>query len=190
MRAEGNIGRLTGFRNGSEIWSRLILDIDRPPEEVESLTKGSVDVRIDIHRNHRSLDANAALWHCIDVIAKSLGRTKDDIYLEELREYGKFVTLSVIPIAYKELQRAYRLCEIAGDTEMIHPKTGELQEVVIVKCYIGSSSYNSKEFSELLNGVIDDMKQMGLGQEAPTSAEIKRIIADLEERDKKESGYG
>lgn len=188
MRAEGSLYQLTGFRKDGKIWSRLTLDIDRPPEEVESFMDHSLDVNIAIHREHRSVNANAALWHCIGAIAKALGEDKDKIYLDELVKYGVSVTYLVRPDVFIRLSRIYRLVRDNGSTTVVDPDTHELEGRIVAECYIGSSEYNSTEFAHLLSGVIDDMREMGLGNEAPTSAEMKRIIADLEERDRKVNG--
>jgi hypothetical protein len=48
-------------------------------------------------------------------------------------------------------------------------------------CYFGSSTYNSKEFSILLDGVISEMKEMGL--DTPTDREFKRVIKQMEDRE-------
>ena len=47
-------------------------------------------------------------------------------------------------------------------------------------CYFGSSTLDSKEFSVLLDGVISEMKEMGL--ETPTSKEMQRAIERWEKQ--------
>jgi hypothetical protein len=45
-------------------------------------------------------------------------------------------------------------------------------------CYFGSSTYDSKEFSILLNGVISEMEEMGLA--TPKSEEVERMLIQWE----------
>ena len=45
-------------------------------------------------------------------------------------------------------------------------------------CYFGSSTLDSKEFSVLLDGVISEMKEMGL--EIPMQSDLKRVIEEYE----------
>ena len=40
-------------------------------------------------------------------------------------------------------------------------------------CYFGSSTYDTKEFSVLLDGVISEMREMGI--QTPTSEEMERM---------------
>ena len=48
------------------------------------------------------------------------------------------------------------------------------QKGVQMLCYFGSSNYNTKEFSVLLDGVVSEMKEMGI--EAPASKEMRRAL--------------
>ena len=50
-------------------------------------------------------------------------------------------------------------------------------------CYFGSSTYNSKEFSDLLNGVVSEMEEMGL--QPPPTREIVQALKALERKEKK-----
>ena len=53
--------------------------------------------------------------------------------------------------------------------------------MVQMLCFFGSSTYDSAEFSRLLNGVISEMQDMHL--EVPASAEMKAILASLEKKE-------
>ena len=49
-------------------------------------------------------------------------------------------------------------------------------------CYFGSSTYNTKEFSVLLEGVISEMKEARL--ETPTSEDMRRSLEQWERMQK------
>ena len=49
-------------------------------------------------------------------------------------------------------------------------------------CFIGSSEYNTKEFSVLLDGVVQDMEEIHLAP--PPSGDVKRALERWENRGK------
>ena len=53
-------------------------------------------------------------------------------------------------------------------------------EAVQMLCYFGSSTYNTQEFSVLLDGVISEMQEMGL--ETPLSQDMKRALEEWERK--------
>lgn len=123
---------------------------------------------INEHKRKRSLNANSLLWHCLGEIANSINADKWDIYLQMLKRYGKYTYICVKPNVVESVKKQWRECEILGDIEI------NGQKAIQMLCYFGSSTYDSKEFSVLLNGVISEMKEMGL--KTPNDEEIERII--------------
>ncbi len=126
------------------------------------------------HREKRSLDANALLWVCLGKIAESLRSDKWDVYLSMLKRYGKYTYICVKPNVVDAVKAQWRECEVIGNVNI------NGQEAVQMLCYFGSSTYDSKEFSVLLDGVISEMKEMGL--EAPTSEDMKRALEQWEKQ--------
>ena len=55
--------------------------------------------------------------------------------------------------------------------------------MVELLCFFGSSTYSSSEFSKLLEGVINDMKDLGLMP--PPSSDMRRALEELEVREKR-----
>ena len=55
-----------------------------------------IDIEIDAHREKRSLNANAAMWAMLGKMAAVLNTTADELYLEELRNYGAFDFVCVL----------------------------------------------------------------------------------------------
>lgn len=145
--------------------------------EVDAIRGQDLSIELKKYRNPRSHSANALLWHCIGEIAQALGGDKWDIYLNALRKYGKYTLVSVRKDAVDAFRETWRECEEIG-----RQKTGG-EEWVHLLCYFGSSTYDSKEFSVLLDGIIDDMKQAGIP--TPTSEEMRRTIEALERSEKR-----
>jgi hypothetical protein len=57
------------------------------------------------------------------------------------------------------------------------------QKAVQMLCYFGSSTYDTKEFSTLLDGVISEMQEMGL--EVPVTADMERALEMWEKQNEK-----
>lgn len=140
---------------------------------VDDLRDKDLSIELKQYRNPRSNSANALLWHCIGEIAHhQLGERKQtpwEIYLSMLRKYGKYTMVAVRIDALERFKECYRECDEVG-----RRTDADGNEWVHLLCYFGSSTYNSKEFSVLLDGVIDDMKQAGIP--TPTSEEMRRVL--------------
>lgn len=130
------------------------------------------------HREKRSKDANALLWACLGELAGALRSDKWAVYLQMLKRYGTFTYICVKPKAVEAVKKQWRECEEIGTINI------DGEEAVQMLCYFGSSTMNSKEFSILLDGVISEMKEMGL--DTPADRELERAIKQMEEKDVKE----
>lgn len=133
-------------------------------EAVDALRGKDLQITLKQWRESRSKNANALLWSCLTKIANKLGGDKWDYYLQALRKYGQCTLVSVKPEAVERFQQIYRECEIVGERE------GRVD----VLCYYGSSTYDTKEFSVLLDGVIDDMRAANIP--TPTQEDLQRAL--------------
>lgn len=124
------------------------------------------DVKIDKHREKRSLNANAYLWKLVTEIGNVLSKSKEEVYLQMLKDYGQSMLIPVprgtIPsriIKYYEFECSSQLNGKDADW---------------YKCYIGSSEYNTKEMSILLEGVVQEAKNLGI--KTKDDIELERMI--------------
>ncbi len=147
-------------------------------EMVEEMQNCKLSVILKKFKQKRSLDANAMLWACLSDIAKAMNPPVDKwkIYLRMLREYGKYTYICVKPNVVEAVKAQWRETEVVGDIDINGKKA------VQMLCYFGSSTYDTKEFSVLLDGVISEMKEMGLP--TPTSKEMQKAL-ELWERQQK-----
>jgi hypothetical protein len=154
------------------------LTLSIPPENAEELNNLQgidLDIEVKKYRKKRSLDANAMLWACLGEIARETGRSAWDEYLSALKKYGKFTYIVVKPNVVDAMKAQWRECEVVGDIDVNGSKA------VQMLCYFGSSTYDSKEFSVLLNGVVEDMKDLGL--QPPPSREMRKALEKLEQKE-------
>lgn len=125
------------------------------------------------HREKRSLDANAYLWLLLGKMAAVLRADKWDVYLKALKRYGKYTYIVVKPNVVDAVKKQWREVEELGEINI------NGQEGIQLLCYFGSSTYNSQEFSVLLDGVISECKELDIETLPPN--EITRMLKELEE---------
>lgn len=122
------------------------------------------------HSEKRSLNANSLLWHCLDEIAKAIHTDKWNVYLMMLKRYGVFTYGVFRENKIEHIRKMWRETEVVGEVDV----NGE--KGIQMLLYFGSSTYNTEEFSRLLNGVISEMEQMELP--TPAEEEAKRLLEE------------
>lgn len=146
----------------------ITFEIEQQPTDYDKLKDKHLSLTVKQWREGRSLNANALLWNCLGEIAEALRTDKWNIYLMMLKRYGKYTYICVKPNVVESVKAQWRECEEIGEINI----NGE--KAVQLLCYFGSSTYDSKEFSVLLDGVISEMKEMGL--KAPSEREFDMVI--------------
>lgn len=130
------------------------------------------DISIKKHREHRSLDANAYMWVLADKIAQVINCTAEEVYRAAIRRVGVFH------------YGAFREKDVKFAVEMwAHNGVGWIAEVEPcsmpgcknIKFYHGSSSYDTKQMSRLIDELVNEAK--GLNIETETPDEIARLKA-------------
>lgn len=167
METTGKISNVTRDWHSNKLIVSLELDAN-PTEELQTLMNENLDIKIGKHRERRSLNANRLLWECIRQIAVEMRTDKWSVYLKLLRDYGEYTYICVPPGAVPMVRRQWRECEEIGEID-IHGR-----KAVQMICYYGSSTYDSKQFSVLLDGTKTEMEQIGLTP--PPSEHMRRVI--------------
>lgn len=131
------------------------------------------------HREKRSLNANALLWACIGEIANKIGIDNWSVYLNMLKSYGQYTYVLCKPHAVEKVKDVWRETEEIGELDV------DGQKAVQLLCYYGSSTYDTKEFSRLLDGVIQEMKNLGL--QPPPSEQMQQALLTWSELTEKKN---
>lgn len=138
----------------------LNLIIFDEPEVLDGLAKmsGEVDVTVKGLKHKRSKNANDYFWELVGQMADKLGATKEEIYFEQLKKYGQAITVTVQDNV--DLTRAgFKYFEKLQDGL----KNGV--KFVAYRVFIGSSQYNTKEMSVLIDGTRQDAAELGIQTE-------------------------
>ena len=167
-------GRVFGVLRDVEGNAIISFNVGKNLPQMANIEGKDLDIKVFQHREKRSLDANALMWHCIGEIAKSLNPPRDkwEIYIESLRKYGKYTYVLLSEKAVETFKQLWRETEVVGEVDVNGRKAVQLL------CYYGSSTYDTKEFSVLLDGIIEDMKDLGLNP--PLPSDIKRSLETWE----------
>ena len=143
--------------------------------EIEFLQDKELRIKATKYYKHRSLDANALLWACIEEIAAKLIQDKWNVYLMMLRRYGRYTYIAAKPSAVEAIKAQWREAEEIGEVYV------NGQKAVEMLCYFGSSTYNTHEFSILLEGVLQEMDDLGIPR--PPSDDMQRALQLWEKRE-------
>ena len=154
--------------------ARVELEINEKSDfltEYEKLKEKKLFILLKKHFNKRSLDANAYAWKLITEIANELRMSKEDVYLQMLKRYGQSEIISVL--AHIPLQGFVKYYEEAGESEL----NGKVFKHY--KIYKGSSEYDTREMSILIDGIVSEAKELGIQTDTPE--QIKEMMRRYEE---------
>lgn len=120
-------------------------------EELIQLDK--LRIKITKYIKRRSMDANAYFWVLCGRLADKLGQNKDDIYRRLVREIGG--NYEVIPIR-KDAVEAFKRNWCSGRIGWVCEELGnsKIQGYVNLIAYYGSSVYDSRQMSRLIDSVV------------------------------------
>ena len=173
MKVTGKIvGANIDFRTGKPTVSLEINeknDFKLMVDELKDCEKLSIEIKP--YRARRSLDANAYFFVLADKLAEKLSISKEEVYRNAIRNIGGVSEIVCVKNAAVE-----RLCEgwskngLGWQTETFPSKLDGCTNVIL---YYGSSTYDSKQMSALIDNIIQDCQAVGI--ETMTPSEIARL---------------
>lgn len=134
----------------------------------DDLHETDVEVTIKRHRKKRSLDANGLYWASLTELARRLEVSNAYMHNSMIRQYGQ-PEMYGEKVAYIMLPDTDETEQKALEAETYHIKptsqTREGKDGVRYRVYMlmrGSSTYNTEEFSRLLDGLLEACKAAGI----------------------------
>ena len=170
-------GRLLGCSVTSD-GQHVILRVDT---DVQLLMNKFYDKELEILiqtvRNKRSLTANGYMWALLQRLAEALETSKEEVYTELVRRMGYCIP-TLVPQADREtFERAWHSQGLGYQTEHISDtKTGECE----LMCYYGSSAYDTKQFSRLLDEVILECREADIPTDTPDKIAYYKALYEEE----------
>lgn len=129
-------------------------------------------------RKKRSLDANAYLWTLLDKLSAELGAPKEELYQMRIREIGG--VSDIVCVQNKALDKFKREWESKGlgwQTEEFPSKLDGCTNVIV---YYGSSAFDTKQMSRMIDSVVTDCQIIGIETRSPE--EINSLLEEWNER--------
>lgn len=134
---------------------------------------------VEIKRELRSNDANAYAWVLCREIAKKLSEgqiraSKEDVYKRAIKECGFCTILPIKKEALESWKRIWSGNGVGWLTEELGDS--KLKGYVNIGAYHGSSTYDSKEMSALINNLVQECEALGV----PTrpKGEIDKLVRE------------
>ena len=116
----------------------------------------------------RSKSQNSYAWELIGKLADKMTKTKDEMYLEMLKDYGQSEIVSiksdVNPTGYFKYYEKIGKGYING------------KEFTHYKIFKGSSNYDTKEMSLFIDGIIQECSNLGIPTLADEQIKEMRLI--------------
>lgn len=101
-------------------------------------------------KKKRSLNANDFCWALCTEIADVVGETKEDIYRDAIKHVGIYKDFhSIAPSEAPTFQKAWGMLGTGWVTEQVDYEPDG--EKVIIRAYYGSSQYNVRQMSRLID---------------------------------------
>ena len=128
--------------------------IGKPDEVIKWLMNQDGDKFFEVkqHREKRSLNANSYAWALITKIADVVGASKDEIYLHMLKRYGQSSVVSVLSDV--NVSGFFKYYEEFGKSSL------KGKDFTHYKVFKGSSEYNSREMTVLIDGIVAEAQEL------------------------------
>ena len=144
---------------------QTLADLDKP-----------LSVEVKVYRKKRSNDANSMYFALVTQIAELIGKSIDELHIDLLRKYGHFELIKVVKEGADVIKRCFKF------TDPYKEVTEGKWQFEIFKAYPSSSKYDTKQFSILLQGAIDEAKELGI--DIVPDEEFKQLMSKYERKDK------
>jgi hypothetical protein len=128
--------------------------IGKPNDLIKHLLEKDKDKLFELkpYSEKRSLTANSYLWVLYGKMSQVLKTSQDEVHLSMLKRYGRTLIITLIP---EENPAGYfKYYEEKGNS-LVNGKPAK-----VYKVFKRSSEMTQKEFSNLLDGVISECKEL------------------------------
>lgn len=163
------------FKKAQIVKRHLCLLVDNLPaaaQFVDSMKDGA-EYTVTIKRQKRSLTANAYAWQLMGQLAKAFGIPTNEVYRNLILEIGD--NFEIIILREDAVQSFTDHWQEKGLGWIVRP-VGEhvLRGYVEVAVYYGSSTYDSKQMSELIDLIVLECKEQGIETLPPDRLEAMK----------------
>lgn len=172
---QARIERVKYYRDPDGFWLNILLpggEVAQTMNWMANMEEGKeYGLSLDLFKKKRSLDANAYCWVLIGKLANVLNQPKTQIYRELVKDIGdNYDTVCVKNEALESLCARWEAHGLGWQAERFPSK---LNGCTNVNLYYGSSEYDSRQMSRLVDAVIAECRENKISVETPE--EIARL---------------
>lgn len=167
----------------------ISLAINENVPDIANMREKKLDIKLTQHREKRSLDANAYFHVLVDKIRGKTGYSFSRVKNELITSYGQIEYIDGQQVVIKTNISPEKMLE--QETLHCKPVRVEMQndkEITFYRVYRGSHTYNTAEMSRLIDGTIQEAKDLGI--ETMTPAQIERMMSLWETKNAKKAQEG
>lgn len=129
--------------------------------------------KIGRYTESRTNDANRYFWALCEKLAEKLNTTKMDIYINSIKEVGVFYDDEIEAEKVARRRTAWSMIGTGWLTERVDFSADGNKEVI--RFYYGSSSYNKKQMSRLIDNMVQDCQAVGI--ETRTPEQLAQLVS-------------
>ena len=156
---------------------KLVLALDEKQVALDMYDElhkaGKLSIKIDRHKEKRSLNANNYAWKLMTELAENQGVSKEEVYRDHIKEIGVCRQVEIDEKAVDTLIHSWGLHGLGWFCEKLD--YGEHEGFILVNLYYGSSTYNTKQMSRLIDNIVQDCEAVGIPTKTPN--EIANLIS-------------
>ena len=186
MKTTGQITDVSvNFKNSK---GKITLDIDTKNVSTLNLLNDlkqkekKLDIEIKQHREKRSGRANRYFWELLNQICEYQDVDPIKDYKRRVEELGYFNVSTVPEQDFYLWKEAWESRGIAWTIEKLDSEIINDEEICTVVLYKGSSTFNTKQMTKLIDDLVQDCKAVGI--ETKPQAEIDSLLKEWEEEHK------
>lgn len=136
-------------------------DMGKAMAIVRKLKPKVYDLTVKEHRKKRSLDANAYAWVLIGKLADAMRIPPTDVYKNAIQNIGG--NYEVIPIREEAAEKFKEVWEKQGlGWPCVDMGPSKIQNYRNLRAYFGSSTYDTRQMSLLIDSLIQDCKALDI----------------------------
>jgi hypothetical protein len=176
----GNIKELATVISTGEVFLTLLINEKQSAKNLydELHEAEKLSINIGKYREKRSLNANGYMWTLCGLLAEKMSNdkvtyTKEDIYRDAIKEVGVWYDDEIEPEKVQRRCKAWELIGTGWLTERVDFTADGEKE--IIRFYYGSSQYNKKQMSRLIDNIVQDCQAVGI--ETKTPEELAKMKA-------------
>lgn len=119
-------------------------------------------------KKKRSLNCNSYCWVLLGQIADEIGKTKEEVYRDYIKEKGIYRIITMNKEAVPTFKKIWSDKGLGWLCEESETKIAGLVDII---AYYGTSSYNNKQMSIFIDYVVQEAEQLGINTITPKELE-------------------